>query len=381
MSKAKPVPDLDVDVAIIGAGPAGSALSIALSEMGFSSGLLDQAWLDQAKVGESIVPAVKPLLESLGAWDDFQSLKPLPSFGTRSVWGDAQARSHSHLSSAFNQGWHVDRQQTDAMLANQAQQRGAVLQLGVKVGSIRYDHKQWSLTLVQAKQVVGSIKARMLVDSSGRNASLAMRLSAKRILLDRLVAVCQRLTTPVAHDERHIALETCRDGWWYSAPVSEQALMFMLMTDSDLCKRGEHRHQFTTLMQRTSLTARRVKQHDPITVGLPFVVSAVSQRLNRYDDDRPWLATGDAALSVDPISGSGFIRALEAAEHSARCIEQYLKGRPVSRVLERHERHLDDQCTHYLVERAAYYGAERRWLEHPFWARRQVSDQPSSQSA
>jgi flavin-dependent dehydrogenase len=95
-----------------------------------------------------------------------------------------------------------------------------------------------------------------------------------------------------------------------------------------------------------------------------------SHRLVRPGDRRPWLAVGDAALAVDPVSGSGVVRALRTAEAAAHTIVSILDSPyETPQLLAAYEAAHDRECTTYLTERARYYGIERRYRT-PFWARR-----------
>jgi flavin-dependent dehydrogenase len=76
---------------------------------------------------------------------------------------------------------------------------------------------------------------------------------------------------------------------------------------------------------------------------------------------------GDAALAVDPVSGTGVIRALETARSAVATILDILSAR--DEALTAYESARDAECTDYLVERAHYYDLERRW-QSPFWQRR-----------
>ena len=53
-------------VAIVGAGPAGSALAILLTRLGAEVTLFDDGRRPELLVGESLVPAVVPILQRLG---------------------------------------------------------------------------------------------------------------------------------------------------------------------------------------------------------------------------------------------------------------------------------------------------------------------------
>ena len=54
------------DVAILGAGPAGSTLAALLSQRGFKVLVFDDAKRPELLVGESLVPATVPVMRRLG---------------------------------------------------------------------------------------------------------------------------------------------------------------------------------------------------------------------------------------------------------------------------------------------------------------------------
>lgn len=368
-----------VDVVVVGAGPAGSALAARLAGRGLAVALLERTRFRQARVGESLAPSVRPLLRDLGCWDDFLSLGPLPSWEVRSVWGDTEPQTRSFLTDPYGCGWHVDRRALDAMLAERAATSGAVLLVGTTAQACHRAGDRWSVDLSSGR----SITCRVVVDATGRSAHLARLLGARRFMLDRLVAVAAtvRAAQPDARAgdslgaRHHLLVETAPDGWWYSAPLPSGETVVMLMTDADLCRRAAlaTTPAWTARLDATSWTARRLTGARPDDT--PHVHPATSQRLRRVGRpspavDLPWLAVGDAALAVDPVSGSGVLRALRTAAAAADVIVQRLTTGENAPLAE-YEQALDAECTAYLEERARYYSLERRW-ESPFWTRRRV---------
>jgi flavin-dependent dehydrogenase len=113
--------------------------------------------------------------------------------------------------------------------------------------------------------------------------------------------------------------------------------------------------------------------------AIPQIYSAISQRLIRHDSPRErWLAVGDAALSVDPISGSGVIRALRTAQAAADTVLAALHSDPEA--IDNYEADRDRDCTSYLFERSAYYELETRWASEKFWDRRLSAAQNRAQA-
>ena len=360
------------DVVVAGGGPAGAATALRLAAAGRSVVLLERGRYDRPRVGETLAPAVQPLLRDLGVWDRFTALCPLPSWGTRSVWESPRPTEHSHLASGYGSGWHVDRCAFDRMLADAAGAAGARVCTGVSVASCRHTGTGWDVECVGGRRLTG----RVLIDATGRRAGPGRGLGARRVVFDRLVAVAATWTDVDTIEERYLLVESTPDGWWYSAPLPGDALVGVLMTDADLCRRHDltAAAQWRARLRAAPVTAGRVDHAG--APSAPWAHAAASHRLTRSGDPRPWLAVGDAALAVDPASGSGVVRALRtaaaAADTATFLIEQPGDGCDAEGVVAAYERARDRECTAYLVGRADLYGSVRRHVS-PFWARRRLS--------
>lgn len=358
------------DVVVVGAGPAGSATAWHLAHEGCDVVLVERTDFDAPRPGESLLPSVQPLLRQLGAWEAFLALSPQPSLGTRSLWGDEIPQGHSHLASPWSTGWHVDRAQFDQMLAQHARSAGATLITQASPLEVAPTPTGWRLTLSNGDEV----HARALVDATGRGAGIARKLGAERILLDRLVAV--GATLPVPEASGHVLVEAVPDGWWYTAPAGRGQLVTLWMTDADLL---DDAGPIAAQRSITQAPHTRARIGEAALGGLT-TQPAFSQRTTRSGDLRAWLTVGDAALGVDPISGSGVRRGLAGAVEASRALIATLDGDPTA--IGAYETAQDDACTTYLLERAAVYGQERRWPTAPFWRRRlAVADQLEASAA
>jgi flavin-dependent dehydrogenase len=360
------------DVVVVGAGPAGAATARRLAQSGCRVALLEQSAFDEARVGESLAPAVQAPLMALGVWESFIALNPLPSFGTRSAWGSEEAGEHSHLMTPYLTGWHVDRVKVDAMLAAAAANAGADLRQNVRVrGCIRQMDGIFQLPLIdpRTRAALAPMTAGAVIDATGRKAALARACKARHRIFDRLVGVAVEFADEHARDRCYTHVEATADGWWYAAPIAEHRSIAMLMCDADLVRAHDYDRLDPWLgaLSRAPLSRERIAGAN-LTWG-PRIFSAVSQRLIRSAEspDR-WLAVGDAALAVDPISGSGVLRALHMAEAASGALLASFNGDESAIGKYETERNVD--CTSYLLERASYYSYEQRWTCSPFWQRR-----------
>jgi flavin-dependent dehydrogenase len=354
------------DVVVVGCGPAGAATALRLAMAGLVVAVLERSRFDQPRAGETLSPGVQPLLRELGVWDRFLALRPLHSWGTRSVWDEPEPAEHSHLTNRYACGWHVDRRAFDRMLAEAAAGAGAHVRTGSFVADCRHDGTGWELACSDGRV----LRAHVLIDASGRRAGPGRSLQARRLVFDRLVAVATGWTEVDVSKEQYLLVEAVADGWWYTAPLPEDGMVSMLMTDVDLCRQGKlpAATQWRARLHAANLTAARVGARSPVSA--PRVYPAASHRLIRSGDTRPWLAVGDAALAVDPISGSGVPRALRTAEAAANTVASLLdRPEETNSLITRYEAARDHECTRYLMERAHYYGIVHRFGS-PFWNRR-----------
>jgi flavin-dependent dehydrogenase len=371
------------DAVIVGAGPAGSSAAIRLARRGWRVALVERSRFEAVRIGESLAPAVRGALQALGAWNEFLALAPLPSWGTRSIWGTEQPQSHSHITAAYGCGWHIDRRAFDETLAQSAARAGAQVLIGHRLRASQWRGDRWYLQLGTRDGATASLTARVLIDATGRSASVARALGARRLVFDRLVGVATSWAHPESDDRAHLLVETAADGWWYSARLPagarrlDREVMFaMLMTDADLCAldRRHRRQGWHAALAATHATRARLR--GARCIDEPLVHCAHSHRLQRSDrsqtEPRPWLAIGDAALAVDPLSGSGVLRALSSGRAGADTADQILQHPHTTReALAAYEAARDDDCTTHLLERARHYASERRF-DTPFWQRRRI---------
>src|SRR5260370_23675482 len=215
------------DVALGGAGRAGSAGRLRGAEQGCRVALIERSRFDTLRVGESLAPAVQPLLTELGVWPEFLELGPLPSNGTRSVWGSDTPEVHSHMITPWGCGWHVDRLAFDRMLADAAVRSGATLSCGAGVVGCGHEAEEWTLWLRETG--ASPLRARAFIDPTGRSARLGTRLGARRVLLDRLSGVAVQFRG--IESQGYVQAETTCDGWWYTPPVPQGRLIPLLMDD------------------------------------------------------------------------------------------------------------------------------------------------------
>jgi flavin-dependent dehydrogenase len=361
------------DVFIVGAGPAGAALALALRGAGVERVvLLDRPSGGGFRIGESAPPGIAPLLRRLGLPDDLARVGHHPYHGNRSLWADA-AVIDDFLHRGLGHGWHLDRAAFDGWLREQAVARGVTLVSPARLEMVASRRTGgWRLRLTHAGRTIDHV-TRVVVDASGRRAAVAMRLGVSKRRLDAMVALA--ILVPVRQPGLGALslVESAADGWWYAAPVPSGAAIVYLMTDHDIARAGKLRQPGA--FQRAWAGTRQLADllslpaHQPDRIAL---FPAHTQFIDRAAG-RGWLAIGDALLALDPLTSSGITGALGDACSAAETICAWLGGRRESdwaAAAENHAARARQTLRRYLVERQRRYAAAHQWSDRPFWRRR-----------
>ncbi len=187
----------ECDVIILGGGPAGAAAAITLARAGRSVVIIEKSHYEQARIGEMLPPAARPLLMGLAVWEPFLAGRHLPSPGILAVWGEDELYQTHFIFNPYGQGWHLDRQRFDTMLVQAARQAGARLYCDAQVASclpLAGDRWQVAFTSgVAAGRGQHQLRAMFLIDATGRAAVLARWQGSKRLNADRLVGLASVL--------------------------------------------------------------------------------------------------------------------------------------------------------------------------------------------
>jgi 2-polyprenyl-6-methoxyphenol hydroxylase-like FAD-dependent oxidoreductase len=354
----------EVDVLIAGAGPAGCTAAISLAQFApdLRVCLIDRADAYAPHIGETVPPAIKPMLDHLGLWARFDADRHLPSHRTLSAWGTPTLVSNEFLFHTQQVGWRLDRARFDAMLQDVASARVHRLMRDTVIGLAAADGG-WRAILRDGP----AIAARYAIDATGRGAALFRALGLRPTRLDRLVG-CFVDFVDADDDGEGLMIESAPDGWWYTAAIPDRRRVVAYMSDGDLVRTlGVGRaDRWMEALRATRHVHSAVASARP--AGPPRVFPAGSSHL-AADASRPLIAVGDAASCFDPVSGQGILKALRSGIFASYAVADALRGDPTG--LARHRVLMRREVAAYRQTLADYYTLERRWADRPFWQRRQ----------
>src|SRR5262249_8893041 len=149
--------EFNYEVGIIGGGPAGASLACYLAKAGISVAVFESEVFPREHVGESLVPAVIPVMRDIGVIDKIEQAGFPRKYGaawasteTRSASADFDISSHTleFAQIAYEEreqagvdrvyAWHVDRGLFDEILLNHARELGATVFEGTRVNRIDF---------------------------------------------------------------------------------------------------------------------------------------------------------------------------------------------------------------------------------------------------
>lgn len=357
------------EVVVVGGGPAGCATALGLAQRGVTRVLVTEAGsYEDPRVGECLLPDTRPLLERLGVWDDFRAQGHEPCLGSRSSWGSEEFGYNDFVFNPLGHGWHLDRRVFDASLARRVAELGARLCTGAKfMGCDRSPSDGLRLRFGGPGKAMQEVRARFVVDATGKRSAVARRMGARTLDHDRLVSVYGFFDTPPSADRLRLTmLEAVEYGWWYAARLPGRRLAAAVTCDPATVRRlrlHEAAHWLNRLRETRLLGPGRGFG----TLANLLVCTTPSFRLDAAAGDR-WLAVGDAASPYDPICSQGIHKALADGLDAANAVADRLDGDRAA--LENYRERIEARHNDYAIMRQYLYDLENRWPSSPFWSGR-----------
>lgn len=349
-----------MDIAILGAGPAGCCAALRLLTLGYQVTLIERRVFPRTQIGESLSPGIGNILDYIGATSALAESSMLRDLPARVIWDHPKPL----LIGPRGPGGMVNRAEFDARLLALAQAHGArIIQPG-QVQSITGLPDKWCLRVLAAGQPL-QVNVRLILEATGR-----ARQHASRRFLTAPATMALWAQIQGQFMTREICTEATPAGWLWGAPLPNGQYRVMAFLDPASFK-GYQPNSLEKLL-RMSLAGSQLFAR---VASASFVSPVHACSATPYLDLEPWrpgyIKLGEAAYALDPLSSSGVEKALHLTLQAVVAANTLLQDASLTALARNfyESRLLESAATHAVWTRG-YYAAAWPGSDYRFWADR-----------
>lgn len=306
------------DIAIIGGGLAGLALSIQAARAGYQTVLLEKETYPFHRVcGEYI---------SLESWDFIEQLglplssMQLPLIKRLQVTAPNGKLFQTELPLG---GFGISRYKLDAELARLAKAAGVVLLEQQKVTNVELKgdlfHIEAAGTHITSKLAAGAFGKRSNLDVKW-NRSFVEKKPSK---LNNYIGVKYHIQTN--HPADVIALHNFENGYCGVSKIEENRYCLCYLTTAANLSR--HNNNITEMQQKILFRNQHLEQlftNSTFLYNSPVTISQISFQ-HKTQVQEHVLLLGDAAGMITPLCGNGMSMALHSSKIAFNCLQRFLQ--------------------------------------------------------
>src|SRR5437870_4713421 len=171
------------DVAIIGGGPAGSTAAALLAQAGRRVILFEREKFPRFHIGESLLPFSMKAFTRLGLHEKFSRAGFIKKYGGEIIGACSENGTKFYFKDGYrsetDHAYQVTRGDFDKVLLDHARESGAHVHEQTAVDGIDFSHDGIQLG-VRSDGSFHSVRARYLVDASGRTSVLGRQFKIKK---------------------------------------------------------------------------------------------------------------------------------------------------------------------------------------------------------
>ena len=330
-------------VAILGGGPSACTLAIMLARGGVKSAIYHVPKRAPLIVGESLVPAIIPMLRTLGVEDEVKTYSKLKPGATINISPENNFYfEFKNLRGGFPKyAYNVPRDKFDDTLLNAAKKAGVkIVEAAASVEKIP-DADKVKLSdadIAAAPEIFNGQQPDLIVDATGR-----VRLLPK-LLRIQATEGGRKDTALFAHvdqtgidNDGHVHSTRLDHGWSWRIPLPDRMSLGIVIGTEFLPKFGATKEeQYDNLLKQDSVLQKFAGDSKRLTPVMEYKnYQLVSERM--FGEN--WALVGDTAGFIDPVFSSGLLIGMQGGMLLAEAV---LKGTPKAFA------HYQHECAHHL---------------------------------
>ncbi len=340
-------------ILVLGGGPAGAAVAMGLSRLGFPVTVVTSPRPFDALEGVS-----ERVIEGMKNAGFSGALEVAASASPRQVSWNGQA-------SAANTERLIPRDRFDQKLGEDLQKQGIEVIRG-RVTDCRRGVVGWQAEASGEDGKQYLLQGDFLVEARGRAAPAA---GMPRVQGSRTLSLLQYWQGPEANPCS--AVESFEDGWAWMAMRADGRRYLQLTVDA-VSAGLPPKHQLAGWCRDR---LQRLEQARPFLRGAQPAERVYARTstpvLCEHSVGEDWIRVGDAAMAVDPLSGNGIFQALSSALQAPAVVNTLIRHPERAGLAKQfHEARIEGLFYRFARIGRDFYAQETRWRERSFWQAR-----------
>ncbi len=326
---------IETDVLIIGAGPAGTLAAAMLEKEGFRPLIVEKQEFPRFVIGESMLPSSMNLLQEAGLLEAVEKQNFLRKNGAVFLRGEERCifDFSTQYTSGFKYTYQVPRADFDKALADEVAARGVEILFRHGVTSVNFTADNAFATVEKPDGSTFEVKAKFILDCSGYGRVLPRLLKLEEPsnfpLRESLFTHITGDVRPTGREEGKIWVCIHPDGAWiWVIPFSNGKTSAGVVATPEFFAKfpGTPDEQLRAILMSDQNAARRLEK-------MEFVMPA--QRISGYACSVKQLfgerfaLVGNATEFLDPVFSSGVSLAFASANRAAKVLTRHLRGETV----------------------------------------------------
>lgn len=322
------------DVIVVGAGPAGSAVSAILAEYGHRVLVLEREKFPRYHIGESLIPFTFGPLERIGMIPKMKASHFVKKYSVTFVQPDGRRSQPFYFFNRYDretiaQTWQVLRSEFDQMLMENAREKGAIVRQETKVN--RFLMEEGKVVGVEAtERATGrtyEARAPITLDCTGKEAFAANQRGwrMRDPYLNKIAVWTYYKDSRRGEgiDEGDTTVAYLPDkGWFWHIPQHDG------MTSVGIVAEGKYLTR-DGVREPKEIFLREVEENlwirDRLSVGHStgeYFVTSEYSRHSRHSAAPGLLLLGDAFAFLDPVFSSGVMLALKSGHLAGEAVHE-----------------------------------------------------------
>jgi flavin-dependent dehydrogenase len=326
----------NVDVLVIGAGPAGTVAASIIHQAGFSVRVVEKQLFPRFVIGESLLPRCMEALSEAKFLDAVKAKGFQEKFGAKFVKNGRTCDYFfaDQFTDGWNWTWQVPRAEFDKTLADTVESMGVPVDYQTTVTAIKFEGSDSVTTVEDINGEEEEIGARFIIDGSGwgRVIPRLLNLDKPSGLVDRKAMFTHIVDVNRSFDDEpnRITIVVHKKGIWiWIIPFSNGITSVGFVGDPRFfaAHEGSPEEILRTLIASEPYFNERFENTQ--FVFEPRILESWSRTTDKFYGNG-FVLTGNVTEFLDPIFSSGVTLATVSSQNAAHLVIRTLKGEKVN---------------------------------------------------